>query len=1298
MSSIRTTLPIPTQPWEAAKCRFLDGLSLEETTRFKDATLENLFYDASAAQKKHADRSKAWLLQERLSSLVDAIEDYGKALDVFSNTYGLVLSPIWGSLRVVLHIAGEAGKFQERLVGMLAQIGDALPRYRIYQVLFANHERLLLALSDAYLNILKFCVSTKDFFLQAKRSMIPMSIVLKSAWKSFRYDFDLNMVAVRKHSKKVEKEAALAHMIESARSREIELANRALQTKNMRISRRHRILSRLPAVDYVTKHSQKSTLKHAGTTEWLKDTPQYIKWYTSLSSACFYCYGIPGSGKTVLSASLVNSLLEAGARHRDSLVCYYYCDYTEIASLGPMAFMSSLLQQVVQALPLHQFDDELPCDLDNGKCPPSLSECIQYFSNLLKAFKIAYIVIDGINELTPEGQIFALDLIDHLLQPTSIITKIFVTSRIGEYTIHRSLKGHESLKITKGLVDKDIALFISEQIEDMTKHKNSLLNKRGLKQDIIDALVDGANGMFLWVKFQLFDISEALTEYAVRECLRNLPRGLGETYSRIIMKTHNAPAGQAKFDMMQKVFLWVTGARRPLRIDELEEAVGLDKSDTFLRVDCTAHGTGDRLISCCGNLVVLNEDDRTVTFAHHTVRQYLCSSSTGLASSDSSARSPHRSTGFAPFDFSAADSEIGDICLAYLNFTDFETQITRNQETPIIDKSQAEQIVWASVPLPSPIRNIVAWTQGRRGISQGKPETQIKFAMPIFTKPTETLVQKYALLDYVITFWAFHTHRLRADSTNWTKFKCVALYRQLAFEFRPWNEIEHREKLALVLKDLQDSQDDEKHRRPDAAAELELKPKDLLLYSWALRHGISSFLELVNRKSLAPYFQLVSQACELQPSTRTPLYLGKFLDYILTYESPSSGPSGFWRPELIVHCTNECYHQPSDIQHLLEVLKRDFMRWRDARSAAADEMFRSAVILASKLAETYPFRRLMNYYIHTFKSLADIMVAIIQEGNIKSQVAQTLLRHQVRWEITSSRTERHRISPQTEWQLLFALLKLFPVTGWSSFPPGTLSPAYPVMSRLLFIINLVARPRPKTIISYLRVLGEVKDFENLGQPLEDWSSIPLATPEAWDKFQSLVDKDILQEARKLEEVKSQIEAMHDHKTALYRVFEGDLCSYLRQTNTLFSAEAFECDGIHCLEWAVERHHSKLVKVLVPHYVTLMRGEHRTHASTIRRIVSRTRVTKLESLVGLVSLMPDEVYAATAKYLKDTAMTELTALQRKKWISLMVQDRVGDKPAMEWLATSWSDVAGLTKSEWHTIVEIAAMQWRKLISE
>lgn len=54
---------------------------------------------------------------------------------------------------------------------MLAQVGDVLPRFRIYQALFSDHERLLVALSNAFLDLLKFCTTTKDFFLKGKKSM-----------------------------------------------------------------------------------------------------------------------------------------------------------------------------------------------------------------------------------------------------------------------------------------------------------------------------------------------------------------------------------------------------------------------------------------------------------------------------------------------------------------------------------------------------------------------------------------------------------------------------------------------------------------------------------------------------------------------------------------------------------------------------------------------------------------------------------------------------------------------------------------------------------------------------------------------------------------------------------------------------------------------------------------------------------------------------------------------------------------------------------------------------------------------
>jgi hypothetical protein len=102
MSAIKTSLAIPTRPWETAKGRFLENLSPNEVRVYETATLENLFYDASNNQKSHGRGSRIWRLQERLSPLIDSVEDYGKAMDVFVNTCPLVMSPLWGSIRVIL--------------------------------------------------------------------------------------------------------------------------------------------------------------------------------------------------------------------------------------------------------------------------------------------------------------------------------------------------------------------------------------------------------------------------------------------------------------------------------------------------------------------------------------------------------------------------------------------------------------------------------------------------------------------------------------------------------------------------------------------------------------------------------------------------------------------------------------------------------------------------------------------------------------------------------------------------------------------------------------------------------------------------------------------------------------------------------------------------------------------------------------------------------------------------------------------------------------------------------------------
>ena len=53
---------------------------------------------------------------------------------------------------------------------MFARIGDVLPRFRTYERLFSNHERLVEALSVAYLDIIMFCTNAKAVFRHGQRA------------------------------------------------------------------------------------------------------------------------------------------------------------------------------------------------------------------------------------------------------------------------------------------------------------------------------------------------------------------------------------------------------------------------------------------------------------------------------------------------------------------------------------------------------------------------------------------------------------------------------------------------------------------------------------------------------------------------------------------------------------------------------------------------------------------------------------------------------------------------------------------------------------------------------------------------------------------------------------------------------------------------------------------------------------------------------------------------------------------------------------------------------------------------
>lgn len=70
-----------------------------------------------------------------------------------------------------------------------------------------------------------------------------------------------------------------------------------------------------------------------------------------------------------------------------------------------------------------------------------------------------------------------------------------------------------------------------------------------------------------------------------------------------------------------KIFSWLYGGIRPLRVRELQHAVSIEEGCTIF--DDTNIPDRKTLLDVCASLVTINEEDDTIRFVHRTVAEYL---------------------------------------------------------------------------------------------------------------------------------------------------------------------------------------------------------------------------------------------------------------------------------------------------------------------------------------------------------------------------------------------------------------------------------------------------------------------------------------------------------------------------------------------------------------------------------------------------------------------------------------------------------------------------------------------------
>ena len=243
---------------------------------------------------------------------------------------------------------------------------------------------------------------------------------------------------------------------------------------------------------------------------------------------------------------------------------------------------------------------------------------------------------------------------------------------------------------------------------------------------------------FLWVVFQIDSICAQKSDEAILTTLKDLPRDLPETFERILRALDTSEFSDPNF--CNRIFKIVHSARRPLTLEELQEAASVEPGDIFWKPEKSINDIAMSLRSC-GSFLTIDSDEGTVHFAHMSVKQYL--SQPSLPSSTQHYR----------IDFDTAQLYMADIVVTYLSYKGkFDTQIIKQNDPKI------------SVPtdMVSPILgNMMShgtkYEVARRFLgSRGKAKSDARHYLQTQSSP-DTKQNINPFLPYSQQFWLDHT-------------------------------------------------------------------------------------------------------------------------------------------------------------------------------------------------------------------------------------------------------------------------------------------------------------------------------------------------------------------------------------------------------------------------------------------------------------------------------------------------------------------------------------------------------------
>ncbi|EXK77499.1 hypothetical protein FOQG_17796 [Fusarium oxysporum f. sp. raphani 54005] len=393
--------------------------------------------------------------------------------------------------------------------------------------------------------------------------------------------------------------------------------------------------------DYSTNANLARERRHPGTGTWLLNSPAFQEWKLG-SRQHLWLYGLAGCGKTILSTTILDHLLQIDAH----TTLAFFFDFNDPGKQKLEDLLRSLADQLYhKANEAARRLDSLFTSHDDGRRQPdtnALSACVD--AMIQTAGKV-FIIVDALDECTTREEL--LQWLKHLASRKAQLIGTGRPEADFQREIPDSFNELNCILLDKEAVNADIRSYVIATLENKPDFVKKELS-RGILQEIRDKIGDGADGMFRWAACQLESLARCLSPAAIKTALESLPHDLNETYSRMLQ---DIPSEYKSGAIRLLQFLAYT--KRPLTLSEAVEVIAtqIDQEPQGFDINGRLCQEAD-VLRYCPSLVIIAKATKYPTtveelhLAHFSVKEYLLEQ--------------------AQFELESASIAISKTCLTYL--------------------------------------------------------------------------------------------------------------------------------------------------------------------------------------------------------------------------------------------------------------------------------------------------------------------------------------------------------------------------------------------------------------------------------------------------------------------------------------------------------------------------------------------------------------------------------------------------------------------------------------------------------